>query len=214
MVMTIKCERAVELLTQSADSENAVERRIAAEHAATCSACRSAVEAVQHLRAEGLSPVPRLRAEAFAQAMAVATKNTASRTAQVPTFLSGLGLGAALAAGVVIAVVTLMPGLDSTQDSATPQITLAASEQRDISISVATVEALEDAEIHVVLSGPIEFLGYEGQRELRWRTNLERGANQLTLPVLANGMGRGQLLVEVVHGDKRRTFVVDVESLG
>jgi hypothetical protein len=34
------------------------------------------------------------------------------------------------------------------------------------------------------------------------------------LPVLANGMGRGQVLVEVVHGDKRRTFVVDIESLG
>ena len=67
--MTIECERSVELLTQSADSENAAERRIAADHAATCSSCRSAVEAVQYLRAEGLSPVPRLRAEAFAQAV-------------------------------------------------------------------------------------------------------------------------------------------------
>jgi anti-sigma factor RsiW len=212
--MTMKCERAVELLTQSADSENAVERRMAAEHAATCSACRSAVEAVQYLRAEGLSPVPRLRAEAFAQAMAVATKDRAARTARVPTFLSGLALGAALAAGIAIAIVTLMPGLDSTRDSATPQVTLAASEHRDITISVASTQALEDAEIHVVLSGPVELFGYEGQRELRWRTNLDRGANQLTLPVLANGMGRGQVLVEVVHGDKRRTFVVDIESLG
>ncbi|HEY7673099.1 MAG TPA: hypothetical protein VIC71_12855 [Gammaproteobacteria bacterium] len=212
--MTMKCERAVELLTQSADSENAVERRMAAEHAATCSACRSAVEAVQYLRAEGLSPVPRLRAEAFAQAMAVATKDRAARTARVPTFLSGLALGAALAAAIAIAIVTLMPGLDSTRDSATPQVTLAASEHRDITISVASTQALEDAEIHVVLSGPVELFGYEGQRELRWRTNLDRGANQLTLPVLANGMGRGQVLVEVVHGDKRRTFVVDIESLG
>jgi hypothetical protein len=91
---------------------------------------------------------------------------------------------------------------------------LAASEQRDIKISLASVEALEDAEIHVVLSGPIELFGYAGQRELRWRTSLERGDNQLTLPILANGMGKGQLLVEVVHGERRRTFVVDIESLG
>jgi anti-sigma factor RsiW len=212
--MTIKCERAVDLLTQSADSENAVERRVAAEHAALCSACRSAVEAVQYLRAEGLSPVPRLRAEAFAQAMAVATQNRTLRAARAPTFLMGLGLGVALAASVAIAIMMLMPDFDSAQDSATPQVTLAASEQRDIKISLASVEALEDAEIHVVLSGPIELFGYAGQRELRWRTSLERGDNQLTLPILANGMGKGQLLVEVVHGERRRTFVVDIESLG
>ena len=212
--MTIKCERAVELLTQSADSENAVERRIAAEHAAACSACRSAVEAVQCLRAEGLSPVPRLRAEAFTHAMAVATKDRTPRVARVATFFTGLGLGVALAASVAVAMMMLMPGFDPAQDNATPQVTLAASEQRAINISGASIVALEDAEIHVVLSGPIELLGYAGQRELRWRTSLERGANQLTLPVLANGIGKGQLLVEVVHGERRRTFVVDIESLG
>ena len=212
--MKIKCERAVELLTQSADSENAEERRVAAEHAATCEACRCAVEAVQYLRAESLSAVPRLRGEVFAHAMAVATKSAAPRTARVATFWSGVGIGAALAAGIAIAVVTLAPRFHSSQDTATPQLTLAANEQRDVSISVESTEALEDAEIHVVLSGPIELFGFEGQRELRWRTSLDRGANQLTLPLLAKGMGAGQLLVEVVHGEKRRTYVVDIESLG
>lgn len=212
--MRIKCERAVELLTQSADSENAAERRVAAEHAATCDSCRCAVEAVQYLRAEGLSAVPHLRGEAFTLAMTAATRSPARREARVATFWSGLGLGAALAAGVAIAIVMLTPGLDSSQDNATPQLTLAASEARDVSISLASPEALTDAEIHVVLSGPIELRGFEGQRELRWRTNLDRGANQLTLPLVAKGMGTGQLFVEVVHGEKRRTFVVDIESLG
>jgi anti-sigma factor RsiW len=212
--MKIECERAVELLTQSADSENAAERRVAAEHAAACDACRYAVEAVQYLRAEGLSAVPRMRGEAFAHAMAVATKSAAPREARIATFWSGLGLGAALAAGIAVAIVMLMPGLDSSQDSATPQLTLAANEARDISISVASTEALEEAEIHVMLSGPIELRGYEGRRELRWRANLDRGDNQLTLPLVAKGMGTGQLLVEVVHGEKRRTFVVDIKSLG
>jgi len=212
--MSIECGRAVELLTQSADSGNAAERRVAAEHAATCTACRGAVEAVQYLREEGLSPVPRIRAEAFAQAMAAATKRAAPGPTRMLPFWSGLGLGAALAAGIAIAIVTLIPRFDSSQESATPQLTLAVSEERNVSISVASPEALEDAEIHVVLSGPIELRGFEGQRELRWRANLERGANQLTLPLVAKGMGTGQLLVEVVHGEKRRTFVVDIESLG
>jgi anti-sigma factor RsiW len=212
--LNINCERAVELLTQSADSGNAAERRLAAEHAMACPACRGAVEAVQFLREESLAPAPRLRAAAFAEAIAAATKRPAQPSTSVPAFWSGLGLGAALAAGAAIAIVTLMPRFDSGRESATPQLTLAASEERNVSISVASAEALEDAEIHVVLSGPIELRGFEGQRELRWRTNLDRGANQLTLPVVAKGMGTGQLLVEVLHGDKRRTFIVDVESLG
>ena len=212
--MSINCERAVELLTQAVESGNAAERRIAAEHAATCSSCRDALEAVQYLRAESLAPVPLMRAEVFAQAIAIATKRAVPTAPRAPSFWAGLGLGAALAAGVAIALVTLLPRFDSSPESATPQLTLAASEQRDVNISVASPQVLEDAEIHVVLSGPIELRGFEGQRELRWRTNLDRGANQLTLPVFANGRGTGQLLVEVTHGDKRRTFVVDIESLG
>jgi hypothetical protein len=212
--LNINCEKAVELLTQSADSENAIERRMAADHAVTCAACRGAVEAVQFLRAESLAPVPRMRVAAFVEAIAVATKGPAQHSARNPAFWSGLGLGAALAAGVAIAIVTLMPRFDFEGENATPQLTLAASEERNVSISVASAAALEDAEIHVVLSGPIELRGFEGQRELRWRTNLDRGANQLTLPVIAKGMGTGQLLVEVSHGEKRRTFIVDVESLG
>jgi hypothetical protein len=204
----------VELLTQSVDSGNAVERRMAAEHAVYCPACRGAVEAVEFLRAESLAPVPRMRVAAFVEAIAVATKGQAPHSTRNPAFWSGLGLGAALAAGVAIAIVTLMPRIDPGRESATPQLTLTANEERNVSISVATAEALEDAEIHVVLNGPIELRGFEGQRELRWRTNLDRGANQLTLPVVAKGMGTGQLLVEVSHGEKRRTFIVDVESLG
>jgi hypothetical protein len=66
----------------------------------------------------------------------------------------------------------------------------------------------------VVLSGAVGLDGYEGQRELRWRTNLDPGVNQLTLPVIATGAGGGQVLVEVLHEGKRRTFLVDVSARG
>lgn len=94
----------------------------------------------------------------------------------------------------------------------TPQVTLALYEPQDVSIAVDAPSALMDAEIRVVLTGAIELDGFEDQRELRWRTNLDAGANQLTLPVIATGAGGGQLLVEVAHGQKRRTFIVDVRA--
>jgi hypothetical protein len=43
-------------------------------------------------------------------------------------------------------------------------------------------------------------------------TDLDRGVNQLTLPVVVVDASGGQVLVELTHGDKRRTFVLDVRA--
>jgi hypothetical protein len=64
----------------------------------------------------------------------------------------------------------------------------------------------------VVLRGAIGLRGFDGQRELSWSTSLDRGANQLTLPVVAYGPGGGQLMVEVLSGSRRKTFLVDVRT--
>jgi hypothetical protein len=143
-----------------------------------------------------------------------ATNRPAAIERRPRAFWAGLGIGAALAAGIAIAVVGFAPWRGTSDASATPQVTMALNEQRDVSISLTSPEALVDAEIHVVLSGAIELDGFSGQRELRWRTDLDRGVNQLTLPIVALGTSGGQLLVEVLHGGKRRAFVVDVRGLG
>lgn len=115
-----------------------------------------------------------------------------------------------------IAWALLVPGYTPTipelEAATTPQVTLALYEPHDVNIAVDTPSPLADAEIRVVLTGAIELDGFANQRELRWRTNLDAGANQLTLPIIATGTGGGQLLVEVHHGQKRRTFVVDVRA--
>ena len=74
-------------------------------------------------------------------------------------------------------------------------------------------EALANAEVRVELRGAVGLDGYAGQRELRWSTDLDRGVNQLTLPVVASDASGGQVVVEVIHGDKRRTFVLDVRTV-
>jgi hypothetical protein len=79
-----------------------------------------------------------------------------------------------------------------------------------VSVALSSPEPLDDAEIHVALVGAIALRGFDDQRELRWRTNLDRGVNQLTLPLIALQAGSAQVTVEVQHGDKRRTFVVDI----
>ena len=97
---------------------------------------------------------------------------------------------------------------------AAPEVTLALNESRNVNVALDSPAMLADAEIHVVLSGAIGLQGFASQRELRWRTDLDRGVNQLTLPLVALGGGGGQILVEVTHGEKRRSFVIDVHTNG
>jgi hypothetical protein len=132
-------------------------------------------------------------------------------------FWQGVAVGAALAAALAFAAVIWLPERGDALSgdpatSATPQLSLRVNETRDVSITLTTGEALEDAEIHVSLNGSIGLQGYSGERDLKWLTDLDAGTNQLTLPIVATGLEGGQLLVEVTHGGKRRTFLVDVDA--
>jgi hypothetical protein len=93
-----------------------------------------------------------------------------------------------------------------------PEVRLALNQARDVTVSLDSHEALANAEVRIELRGAVALDGYAGQRELRWSTDLDRGTNQLTLPIVALDASGGQVLVEVTHGDKRRTFLLDVRA--
>jgi hypothetical protein len=129
-------------------------------------------------------------------------------------FWLGLGTGAALAAGVAVLALVFFVSLPGggLGPSTTPGLELAVNVPQNVDISLATEEALVDAEIHVTLKGSVGLDGYADQRELTWRTNLDAGVNQLTLPIVATGANGGQVMVEVAHGGKLRTFLVDIRT--
>jgi hypothetical protein len=209
----MNCERAVEVLTH-VEGRAGVGQDLdhAKLHLAACAACRDSVAAVRALRVDAGRSVPPPSPDAFERALDAAIGRVAPSRRLAP-FWMGTGLGAALAAGIAAAVILLAPPTaERVSPAATPRIALAADERRDVSIALMAPEALDDAEIHVLVSGAIGLGGFEGQRELLWRTRLDAGANQLTLPVVATGTGGGQLLVEVRHGEKRRRFLVDVDT--
>lgn len=209
----MKCERIVELLTGAVEDGTAEERRIASEHVAACEDCRQAVAAVHALRLASLAPVPTSRPGAFERAMAQATRQPARAGRARAPFWLGVGVGVALAASVAVAVVMFMPrSAPDTGLTGTPQLLLALNEPHDLSISLTSEAALMDAEIFVTLSGAVGLNGYEGRRQLQWRTDLDAGTNQLTLPIVTTGSEGGQVLVEVVHADRHRTFLVDVRA--
>ena len=210
----MKCEDVLSMLQRTGAGAEAV-RRAADAHLADCEDCRNAAHALAVLRADRDLPVPPASDGAFAQAMHAAVvpleRRRPSRAARASFWLGALS-GAAVAAGIAGAVLLVYPLLVPPADGV-PAVTLAVNETRNVSVAVRSPEALADAEIRVALTGEIALQGFEDQRELRWRTNLDRGVNQLTLPVVAVGTSGGQVLVEVQHRDKRRSFVVDVHAV-
>jgi hypothetical protein len=209
----MKCEDASMILQRpGAGAER--ERRAAAEHLSGCDDCRHAARAIAALSADGKLPIVVPAEYAFARAIAAATTRAAWAPRTMPrrrSFVLGVGVGAALAAGIAVAAFMLRPD-ETVVPAGAPAVLLSLNEARDISVALNSPEPLADAEIRVALSGAIGLKGFAERRELHWTTDLDRGVNQLTLPIVALGVGGGQVLVEVQHGDKRRTFIVDVRT--
>jgi hypothetical protein len=206
----MKCEDAIGLLADAVGEAETAGHRSAYRHLEECEHCASAWRAVQALREEGSRPVPGPDSGLFARTMRLAAQSAprAARRRRLRGFWLGAGVGA-LAAGAAFLMMTgVVPALRTPPPEATPHVRVALNQPRDVSIALDSSQRLADVRIRVVLSGAIDLVGFGSQREISWTTDLERGTNKLTLPVVA--LGTGQLLVEVGQGERRRTFVLDV----
>jgi hypothetical protein len=204
----MKCEDVIEELRSAATPV----RDEVSRHIVQCETCRAAEQAVAALANERALRVPRLADGAFERALQRATQLPPRVVTDRRGFWVGTAVGGALAASLAVAVTLwwLQPRTDVA--AANPQVRLALHEVRAVNVALDSPEALQGAEIRIVLTGAIGLDGFAEERELRWMTDLDRGMNRLTLPVVALGPNGGQVMVEVQYGDKRRAFVVDVQT--
>jgi hypothetical protein len=206
----MRCEDAIEQLSTGAQARGNLTAAMA--HAEGCDDCRAALRAVDALRPLRDEPTPVPSDGAMERAIDRALSSTPVQGYR-RGFWSGLAAGAALAATVAaVAVGVWLRPSDGDVPRAMPEVRVALNEPRDVTVTLESPEALSGAEVHVELRGAVALDGYAGQRDLRWTTDLDRGINQLTLPVVALDATGGQVLVEVTHGDKRRAFVLDVRA--
>ena len=207
----MQCEEAVETI-RTVGSQPGASLRAAMEHAGECADCQAALRAVEAMRTLRDEPAPIVADGAIERAVDRALATSPAQRYR-SGFWTGLASGAALAA--TIAAVALGGWLWSSGGSAVavPEVRAALNQPSNVTVSLESPERLANAEVRVELRGGVELDGYAGQRELRWSTDLDRGVNQLTLPVVAIDASGGQVLVEVTHGQKRRTFLLDVRAV-
>ena len=205
----MNCEDTNDRLVQMKnDSLTEIERRQFSAHLESCETCQHTARAAAGLQIlkdqENHTPVEGL----FEMLMQNAVQ-PAVRASRGTGFW--LGAGSALAAGVLLAVMSfwlITAPAPSPVEITTYQVSLDGP--RDINIAIELEREMPGATLRVVLSGGIELDGYGGRRELTWTADLTRGVNRLTLPIMAiNAMG-GQLLVQVEHENKRKTLRVEL----
>lgn len=207
----MKCEDAIDVIHSTA-ANNMLRQQAALAHVEACASCTAAARALTTLRNEQLLAVPELPRGSFERALerAVAGPRAAETRARGRGFWLGTAVGGAVAAGLALAVALLWPQTPAPVGN--PFVELAANEVRAVDVSLDSPEALAGAEIRVELTGSVGLEGFADRRELRWVTDLDRGVNQLTLPLVGLDAGGGQVTVEVHHGTRQRTFVIDVRT--
>ena len=207
----MRCEDAVEII-RTVGSQPGRDLRAAMDHAADCEDCHAALRALDAMRTLRDEPAPMVDEDAIERAIDRAlTTSSAERYRR--GFWSGLASGAAMAATIAALAVGVWLFRDGVEAPvAAPEVRIALNQRSNVTVTLESPERLANAEVRIELRGALALDGYAGQRELRWMTDLDRGVNQLTLPVIAIDATGGQVLVEVTHAEKRRTFVLDVRA--
>ncbi len=204
----MNCEAASARIRALASGELAAEERAAAMvHIEHCAECRSALhgaEALNALHARGMAQPP----EHFFNTVIETVGRTVGRAPDRSRFWLGAGFGAVAASIFAIALFLNWGGVAPT--SVTEQFLVSLDEPRTMSIAFETDKKLSGATISILLAGDIEIDGYGTRRELSWSENLEAGVNRLSLPIIANGISGGQMVVRLTHPLSEQVFVVQL----
>lgn len=182
------------------------------QHLAGCPACSEALhgaEALAMLRARDTGEVP---PDLFATVLQrLDTGREPRRSGQ--RFWLGTMFGGALAASLFAAALVLgWIGVPNTYAPETAELHVALGEVRNMDLAIETDRPMQGATISVLLAGGVELEGYGQRRELTWTSDLEKGINRLSLPVIAIGEDGGSVIVRLSHPQSEQVFVVRLKT--
>ena len=118
---------------------------------------------------------------------------------------AGAALGGAVAAALMLVLLRTVDTMDSRQPLA-----LTLHEARNVDVLIDSDRELKGATIRVAASGSIVLDGFDDERQIDWQADLERGANLLSLPVVARAAGKGRLVAVIEHEGRTRQVAIDL----
>jgi len=179
-------------------------------HLDSCPACQRDLAGLETLR-QGLRemPVEPARENFAIEAIAAAVGNNVPVTQDRPGFLHwfGAGFAGALVAGLVLwGLVTIYPAVQP--QSPTASFNIALYQPQKISLAFNAPADISNVMVSIELPQQFEVVGHAGRRLLSWKTNLKKGRNILTLPVVAKSEGNGVMIARLSRDKETKTLQV------
>lgn len=178
-------------------------------HLKACQPCRNELARRRDFRAElhGL-PAPEYSPSVARAAISRATiVQPSSRH-----FWFSAGFVSALAAGLLVALVTILmaPGKTGVEDL--PIVQMRLDEVRQVNLVFDVPRLLGEVQFVVFLPENAELEGFPGQRRVEWQASLGAGANLLPLPIVAKGLVQGELVARLSRNGESKEFRVRIEA--
>ena len=117
-------------------------------------------------------------------------------------------LGGAIAACLAFWLIVATPvnqGVPPVKPTASSQaINIKINDERLVQVVVRAPRDLVAADVMIELPSQLEMAGFPGLKEIRWNTNLKKGKNLLSLPLVAKSEGTAELKTHITHENKSK----------
>jgi hypothetical protein len=200
----MNCKQALEYRDDYIDGFLSQDEKVAVrEHLDNCRQCHAAFkrdeEMLQALRALPVpAPSPGFVSHSIQHAQSAGKW-------QMPKSLTPL-LSAAMAACLVLWLVTGFPRMSehTARELPTAQVIIKINEEKIVNVVVNAPRDLLDAHVTIELPEQLEMVGFPGKREIEWKTDLRKGRNLLSLPIVAKRTGNVELVARIDHDNKSK----------
>ena len=156
-------------------------------------------------------PRPGFVERAFAQAAQQQAPQAVAPPGRLRSFATRWETWAGAALGGAVAAALMLVLLRPVDTSNSPQpLALTLHEARNVDVLIDSDRELKGATIRVAASGSIVLDGFDDERQIDWQADLERGANLLSLPVVARAAGKGKLVAVIEHEGRTRQVAIDL----
>jgi len=179
-------------------------------HLGSCQACQRELAELEVLRSKLREMTVLPARENFAgEAIAAAVGRNTSVVQARPGIMHRFGAGfvGAMVAGLVLwgLATTFLP-LQSPAPKASFDIAL--YQPKTISLAFNAPSDISNVTVSIELPNQFEVVGHAGRRMLSWKTDLKKGRNILTLPVVAKGEGTGVMIARLSRNKQTKTIQV------
>ena len=105
------------------------------------------------------------------------------------------------------------PVFEQTDKLPVLTVELQPLQTRKVDLVFNSPDHIQNASMRIELPQGTEIAGYPNRNSLEWKTNLKKGTNRLSLPLIVKEKNGGTLYAKITHDGQTRTFELNVVAL-